>query len=186
MSLRPSHSRRHQAGLTLAEVLVAAAIGALVMVPVARLLDTALRTQRVYTGTDDIAQQARFAMDFLASTVRAVPDVNIPGPGEVITITPAASTGNVFGKTGNGYTPPTLNNCLASSASPVALQLGSNTLSDRVTACTIGRHVNPAARLPNTPESIAAYPPVIEISLTLTSPTGESVTLTSSTRMGGG
>src|SRR5450759_507968 len=74
---RPAHA---QSGLTLMELLIALAIAALLVAPLAAAVLNALKAQSVASDTNDVAQQAQFSMQRMEAAVRRTPASHILAP----------------------------------------------------------------------------------------------------------
>lgn len=159
-----SHS---QCGLMLMEVLIALAIAALLAAPLGAMVLNALSAQSVAGDTNDVAQQSQFAMQRMEAAVRRTAPHTLAAK--------AASTSDdwlapvAFCLAANDRlieTTPADTTCVSNSAPVIA---------DGVSAFSVQTY--------NAGAGAAA---VIEIQLTLAAPTGQSISLTSRTRLGGG
>ncbi len=157
---------RAQHGMSLLELLVAMAIAAVIMVPLAAMVRNALDAQTLTRERNDLAQQARFALRRMAAAVQATPSSR----------TLAAKAANT---TGDWLSP--LAYCLNASARLIettpadAACSGTTVIADHVGAFSV--------------QTYAAGPnaaPVIEIQLTLSATAAGSIALTAHTRLGGG
>ncbi|HEY5291521.1 MAG TPA: prepilin-type N-terminal cleavage/methylation domain-containing protein [Burkholderiales bacterium] len=158
---RPAHA---QSGLTLMEVLIALAIAALLIAPLAAAVLNALKAQSVASDANDVAQQAQFAMQRMEAAVRrTAPPLAAASADWLAPVAYCLRAGTFLIET----TPADAKTGCTSSSAPV--------IADGVSAFSV--------------QSFNAGPgayPVIEIQLTVTGATGQSVSLTSHTRLGGG
>lgn len=156
-----------QSGLTLMELLIALAIAALLVAPLAAAVLNALKAQSVAGDTIEVAQQAQFSMQRMESAVRRTAPHTLAAK--------AASTS-------------------ADWLAPVAFCLGANQRLIETTPADTACTSNSA---PVIADGVSAFSvqsftagsgagPVIQIQLSVTGATGQSVSLTSRTRLGGG
>ena len=159
-------ARRPQSGFTLVEVLIAAVIAAILIVPLANTLREALSARRLASETDDVAQQARFAMQRMVAAVQRT--------------APHALSSKTANTTADWLSPVTycLNGAgqlLETTPLDSLCALGTTVVADGVSAFSV-----------QTFAAGANAATVIEIQLTVTGTGGQSVALTSHTRLGGG
>lgn len=158
---------RAQSGLTLMELLIALAIAALLAAPLGAAVLNALAAQSVASDANDVAQQARFAMQRMEAAVRRT--------------APHALAAKAADTSADWLAPSAF--CLRSNKNLIE-----TTPAD--TSCNIGS-------APVIAENVSAFSvqsfsagagagQVIEIQLTVTGASGQSVSLTSRTRLGGG
>ena len=154
-----------QCGTTLIELLIALAIAALLAAPLGAALVNALSGQTVAGDTNDVAQQAQFAMQRMEAAVRRTPPHALSSKSAG---TSADWLGAVaFCRNGSAQlieTTPADTTCS-----------GTRIIADKVSAFSVQSFLAGA---------VAAQ--VIEIALTVTGPTGQGIALTSRTRLGGG
>ena len=159
--------RMAQAGMTLIDLMVAVAIGAMVLAGLNSVVSLGLKAQVVGRQRNELVFQARFALERMITTAR--------GAAPHLLATPTAGT------TGNWFSPVMY--CLNGSG-----QLIETTTAD--TGCTgataIAGNVSAfAAALP--PGAGPLDEPVATLSLTLVdSAAPQTVTLSTSVRLGGG
>ena len=155
-----------QCGLTLVELMISLAIAALLAAPLVAMIRGAFSAQSVAGDANAVAQQARFAMQRMEAVARATAP-------HVLTNPSANSTGNYFDP---------VQFCRKPSA---------NVLRETTTAdnpCTAGRVIADnvvsfdAAQFNAGPGAAQ----VVQLQLTTTGSTGQSVTLLSRARLGGG
>ena len=159
---RPAHA---QSGLTLLELLIALAIAALLAAPLVAMVLNALAAQSVASDTNDVAQQAQFAMQRMEAAVRRTAP-------HALGVVPVKSTGDWL--SGGTF-------CQKSNAIRET-----DYLSDP--NCNGGREI--ASNVTDFSAAVFNAGPgagqVIELRFVLTGATGQSITLTSRTRLGGG
>lgn len=156
-----------QSGLTLIELLIALAIAALLVAPLAAAVLNALKAQSIASETNDVAQQAQFSMQRMEAAVRRTAPHALAAK--------AASTS-------------------ADWLAPVAFCLGANKRLIETTPADAACTSNSAPVIADgvsafSVQAFSAGPgafPVIEIQLSVTGATGQSIALTSRTRLGGG
>jgi prepilin-type N-terminal cleavage/methylation domain-containing protein len=160
--------RVREQGMTLIEVLLATAIGAVLLGALTRTVTEGLQVQTVSRETNDFTYQARLAMERMVAKARSI----APHP---LSTPPASTSGDWFS--------PTMY-CLNAGAKRLIETVttdtscsGATTLADNVTAFS--------AQLP-----VGVGPldePAATLSLTLTGANGQqSTTLTTTLRLGGG
>lgn len=160
----PSHA---QSGLTLMELLVALAIGALLAAPLGAAVLNALNAQSVAVDANDAAQQARFALQRMEAAVRRT--------------APHALAAKAASTSGDWLAPVSF--CLRADSKIIETApadtgctgSGASVIADGVSAFSV--------------QSFSAGPgaaAVIELSLALSGASGQSISLTSRTRLGGG
>ena len=179
---RPAHA---QSGLTLMELLIALAIAALLVAPLAAAVLNALKAQSVASDAVDVAQQAQFSMQRMEAAVRCT--------------APHTLAAKAAGTSADWLAP--LAYCPWFEPvppwpvnSPVAFCLGANQRLIETTPADTTCSSNSARVIADgvsafSVRSFSAGPgayPVIEIQLSVTGATGQSVSLTSRTRLGGG
>jgi prepilin-type N-terminal cleavage/methylation domain-containing protein len=158
--------RQSQRGLTLVELLLAMTVAALILGAMDSVVMLALRAQQSGRQTNELVYQSRFALDRMAATARAT--------------APKALTAPLPGTSGDWFSPTMY--CLK----------GGNRLVETVvsdTSCTGAKViaysvVQFSAQLPSSAGPVDR--PVATLSLTLSSSDGDTITLTSSVRLGGG
>ena len=157
-----------QSGLTLMELLIALAIAALLVAPLAAAVGNALRAQSVASEANDVAQQARFAMRRMEAAVRNTAPHALAAKAADTSgdwLAPVAFCRNNGQKMLRETTP-----------SDVACNSGaSSVIADNVSAFSVQSF-----------NAGAGAGQVIELRLVLTGATGQSIDLTSRTRLGGG
>ncbi|OIQ96182.1 hypothetical protein GALL_218110 [mine drainage metagenome] len=161
---QPTHT---QSGMTLMELLIALSIAALLVAPLTATVLDALKAQAVAGDSNDVAQQAQFAMQRMAAAVRRTAPHTLAGKAAntsadwlaPVTFCLAASNRLI-------ETTPADSGCASNSAPVIA---------DGVSAFSV-----------QTFDAGAAAGPVIEIQLDVTGATGQGIALTSHTRLGGG
>ena len=162
---RPAHI---QSGLTLMELLITLAIAALLVAPLFAMVMDALAAQSVAAETNDVAQQAQFSMQRMEAAVRRT------APHTLAAKAASTSAGWLapvaFCLAANSRlieTAPADINCDGNSAPLIVIADGVSAFSVQSFSAGAG-----AGR-------------VIEIQLTVTGATGQSISLTSRTRLGG-
>lgn len=156
-----------QSGLTLMELLIALAIAALLIAPLGAMVLNALKAQSAAGDINEVAQQAQFSMQRMEAAVRRTAPHTLSAK--------AAGTS-------------------ADWLAPVAFCLDANKRLIETTPADTGCTSNSA---PVIADGVSAFSvqsfsagsgafPVIEIQLTVTGATGQSIALTSRTRLGGG
>jgi prepilin-type N-terminal cleavage/methylation domain-containing protein len=158
--------RGPQRGFTLVEFLIAAAIAALLIAPLARALRDALGARAFANEANDVTQQATFAMQRMVAAVRNT--------------APHALSSKAATTTADWLAPVTycLNGAgqlLETTPLDVLCALGTTVIADGVSAFSV-----------QTYSAGANAATVIEIRLTVTGAGGQSIALTSHTRLGGG
>lgn len=160
-------SSHPQCGLTLMELLIAMSIAALLAAPLGFAVLNALAAQSVAGDTNDVAQQARFALQRMEAAVRRT--------------APHTLAAKAAGTSADWFAPVAF--CLAANSSLIE-----TTPAD--TTCTSSSAPVIAAGVSvfsvQTFTAGAAASPVIEIQLSVTGASGQSIALTSHTRLGGG
>lgn len=157
-----------QRGLTLIEMLIALAVAALLAAPLGAAVINALQVQTVAGDTNDVAQQARFALQRMEAAVRRTAPHTLAAKAAGTSadwLAPVTYCLHVSGKAVRETTPADIS-CNSSSAPVIA---------EGVSAFSVQSF--------NAGAGAAA---VIEIQLTLTGATGQTIALTSRTRLGGG
>lgn len=156
-----------QSGMTLMELLIALSIAALLVAPLAAAVLDALKAQSVAGDISEVAQQAQFTMQRMEAAVRRTAPHTLAAK--------AASTSADWlapvafcRAANNSLIETTLADTACTSNSAPVIADGVGTFS--VQTFTAG----------------AGAGPVIEIQLSVSGATGQSVTLTSHTRLGGG
>ncbi len=156
---------RRQSGFTLPELLIAAAIAAIVVAPLGNSLRAALGSANTALETNDTGQQARFAMQRMVAAVQGT--------------APHALSAKAAGTSADWLSPASF--CLNGAAQLIETTpadtacAGARVIADRVGAFSVLSYA-----------AGAQAATVIEIQLTLTGPGGQSAALTSHTRLGGG
>ena len=156
-----------QRGLTLIEMLIALAVAALLAAPLGAAVINALKVQTVAGDTNDVAQQARFALQRMEAAVRRTAPHTLAAK--------AADTS-------------------ADWLAPTAFCLRANNRLIETTPADAGCNSNSA---PVIAEGVSAFSvqsysagsgagQVIELHLVLAGASGQSIDLTSRTRLGGG
>lgn len=156
--------------MTLVELAVTAAIAATILSGVAAAVGDGLQLRAHVLQQDDAAAQAAFAMERMVAGVRAA---SPPAAGTALAAPVAGSTGTWLPQVSYAWNASTgqLVETAGSSSSVIA---------DHVTAFSAALHAT-------TPASGAVYAhPVIDLALTVTADAGQSATVRSTTRMGGG
>lgn len=161
---QPAHP---QSGMTLMELLIALAIAALLVAPLAAAVFDALKAQAVAGDSNEVAQQAQFAMQRMEAAVRRTAPHTLAAK--------AAST------SGDWLTSVTF--CLAANGSLLETTPADATCTSS-SAPVIATGVS--AFSVQTFDAGAAANPVIEIQLSVTGASGQGIALTSHTRLGGG
>ena len=154
-----------QRGLTLVEVLVAMAIAAVVIVPLARAMRDALTAQTVGTEINDVSQQARFAMQRMVAAVQRTAPHTLSAKSATTT---ADWLDVTFCLNGSGQ-------IIETTSLDLLCALSSTVVADRVTTFSVQTYA-----------AGANAQTVIEIQLTITGAGGQRADLTSHTRLGGG
>lgn len=155
-----------QYGLTLIELLIALAIAALLAAPLGAAVRNALSAQTVASDTNDLAQQARFALQRMEAQVRRTAPHTLAAEVAGTSADLLAPTAFCLrGGTKLMETTSTDTACDFPSASVIAVGVSAFSVFDA---------------------SAAGADQVIEIQLTLTGATGQTIALTSRTRLGGG
>lgn len=159
-------ARGPQRGLTLLELLIAAAIAAMILVPLATAMRDALDAQRLATESNDVTQQARFAMQRMVAAVqRTAPHtLSSKAPGTTANWLDSVT----YCLNGSGQ-------ILETTSLDLLCALSSTIIADRVSAFAVQTY--------NAGPNAAT---VIEIQLTVTGTGGQRVALISHTRLGGG
>ena len=153
-----------QTGMSLVELLVSLPIAVMLLAPLVQLVRSGLDMQRVAAEQQDVAQQARFAMQRMLAAVRAT--------------APKALASKPPGTTGDWLSPAAF--CLNGNAQLIETIpadtscAGTRVIGERVTTFAVQTY-NAGTRAKT----------VIEISLTVTGPTGQGVPLLARARMGG-
>ena len=164
----------HQQGMTLVELIIAIAIGAILLVSLNSVVHLGLEAQSNGQATNEIAYQGRFALQRMVDQARSLTP-------KVLTTPAADTTGDWFapdGCTGTDcvmYCRNTTSNNLIETDVTDTTCSGTTIIVNSVTAFTAQQ---PAA-------ATVATNPVIILSLTLSND-NTSITLDSSVRMGGG
>lgn len=154
-----------QAGFTLVELLVSLAIGAMLVLPVARTVQTGLAAQRVAADRNDIGVQARFAMRRMTAAIAKA--------------APGALGAKATESTSGDWLAPVAF-CLNGAAQVIETTpadtacVGTRVLAERVSAFAV-RSFDAGARAAT----------VVEIRLALAGPTGAAIDLTARARLGG-
>jgi len=160
--------REPQQGMTLVEVLLATAIGAVLLGALTRAVTEGLQAQTVSRETNDYTYQARLAMDRMATKARSVAPHALSTP-------PASTSGDWFSPTMYCLNAGTKR--LIETVTTDASCSGTTALADNVTAFS--------ARLPTGTGPLDE--PAAALTLTLTGASGQqSTTLTTTLRLGGG
>jgi type II secretory pathway pseudopilin PulG len=156
--------------MTLVELAVTSAIAVMILSGVATAVGDGLQVRTQVLQQDDAAAQAAFAMERMVAGVRAaVP----PAAGTPLSAAVPGSTGTWLPQVTYawGAAAGTLTETVGTSVSVIA---------DHVTAFSASLHTT-------SPASGAVYAhPVIDLALTVTADSGQSATVQSTTRMGGG
>lgn len=174
-----------QSGLTLMELLIALAIATLLVAPLAAAVMNALKAHSVASDAIDVAQQAQFAMQRMEAAVRcthashplAAKAAGTSSADWLAPVTDCLRASKVWIDT----TPLDIAYCLradnvlietTSADTPCS---GTRIIVDKVSAFGVQSF-----------SAGALAGPVIEIQLSATGATGQSISLTSHTRLGGG
>lgn len=162
-----SGGRAAQAGMTLIELLIAVAIGAVVLAGLNSIVSLGLQAQAAGRQQNELVFQARFALERMVTIARAAPPRLLATP--------------VAGTTGNWFSPVMY--CRNAGS-----QLIETTTSDNACAGTIVVASNVSAFSAQLPAGAGPVDePVATLSVTLTnSAVAQTVTLSSSVRLGGG
>lgn len=159
-----------QRGMTLIELVLATLIGAIILAGINGLVERGLDAQTAGRSANELAYQGRFALDRITDKARAT--------APKILTTPAANT------TGDWFAPA---GCIGAACvmycRNAAGQLIETTTADTTCIGTTAIVGNVSAFSATTPSYIGR--PVTVLSLTLTN-AGNTVTLSSSVRLGGG
>jgi len=157
-----------QCGLTLIELLIALAIAALLAAPLGAAVINALKVQTVAGDTNDAAQQARFALQRMEATVRRTAPHTLAAKAADTSADWLAPVTYCLRANGKAVleTTPADTNCVSNSAPVIAEGVSAFS----VQAFSAGSGAGP----------------VIQIQLTVTAASGQSIDLTSRTRLGGG
>ena len=156
-----------QCGLTLIELLIALAIAALLVVPLGAAVRNALSAQTVASDTNDLAQQARFALQRMEAQVRRT--------------APHTLAAKAAGTSADWLAP-----------SAFCLRGGTNLIETTPADVTCSSASAPVIAAGVSAFSVQSYnagagaAAVIEIQLTVTGASGQTIALTSRTRLGGG
>lgn len=168
-------TRRTQSGMTLVELLIAVAIGAIVLAALGSIVTLGLQAQITGRQQNELVYQGRFALERMVDRARSLAPKLLTAPA-------ANTTGNWFAPAGcvgaacvmycrNG------GNQLIETTTADALCAGTTVIASNVTAfsATVFAGVGPVDR------------PIGTLSFTLThSDAPQPITLTSSVRLGGG
>jgi len=147
------------------ELLIALALAALLAAPLGAAVLNALKAQPIASDTNDVAQQAQFALQRMEAAVRRT--------------APHTLAAKAAGTTAGWLAPVAF--CLNGSAQLIETTPADTTCSGtRVIADTVSAFSVQSF----TAGAVAGQ--LIEIALTLTGATGQSIALTSRTRLGGG
>jgi prepilin-type N-terminal cleavage/methylation domain-containing protein len=172
-----ARTRPAQAGMTLVELLIAVAIGAIVLAALNSVVSLGLQAQASGRQGNEFVFQARFALERMITTARSVPP-------QLALATPTAGT------TGNWFCSPVpvcnvvnVMYCRNASSELIETTTGDNGCTGtKVIARNVGAF---SALLPSSAGPVDA--PVAALSLTLTdSAASQTVTLSTSVRLGGG
>ncbi|MDI1298377.1 prepilin-type N-terminal cleavage/methylation domain-containing protein [Methylotenera sp.] len=166
--------RQHQCGMTLIELVIAMAISAIIMLALNNLVKLGLDVQTAGRGTNELAYQGRFALERMADKARSLAP-------KVLT-TPTANT------TGDWFAP----SACTGATCVMYCRNASNQLIETVTtdnSCTgttvIANNVTTfSATLPASMGAVDKS--VAAISLTLSDANKNTVSLSTSMRLGGG
>ena len=156
-----------QSGLTLMELLIALAIAALLVAPLAAAVLNALNAQSVAGDISDAAQQAQFSMQRMEAAVRRTAPHTLAAKAASTSADWLAPVAFCLGASGRLIETTPADAACTSNSAPV--------IADGVSAFSVQSFSAGA---------LAAQ--VIEIQLTVTGATGQSVSLMSRTRLGGG
>ena len=157
-----------QRGLTLIEMLIALAVAALLAAPLGAAVINALKVQTVAGDTNDVAQQARFALQRMEAAVRRTAPHTLAAKAAGTSadwLAPVTFCLRVNSKAVIETTPADTN-CVSNSAPVIA---------EGVTAFSVQSF-----------DAGSGAGQVIELQLVLTAASGQSIDLTSRTRLGGG
>jgi len=154
-----------QRGFTLVELIVAAAVAAIVLVPLAGAMRDALTAQTVANEVNDVSQQARFAMRRMVTAVQRTAPHTLSAK---VATTTADWLDVTYCLNGSGQ-------IIETTALDLLCTLSSTVVADRVTAFSVQTYA-----------AGANAQTVIEIQLTITGAGGQRADLTSHTRLGGG
>jgi prepilin-type N-terminal cleavage/methylation domain-containing protein len=161
-------SRMAQHGLTLIEVVIAIAIGSLVLAGLNSIVMAGLQAQAPIEAANEAVYRAGFALDRIVARTRAAP--------------PKTVAGTLVDTTGNWLSP--VNFCRGSAAQ----LLRETTMSD--TTCTAGAVIAEGVTALSVQRAASARPldaPVVTIELTVQfANVPQPVTLSRSVRLGGG
>lgn len=153
-----------QTGTSLLELLVSLPLAVMLLLPVTQMVHAGLQAQRVAAEQHDVAQQARFAMQRMTAAVRATSPKPLGAKPATTTgdwLSPVAFCLNSFAQLIE--TTPADTSCSAT-----------RVIGDRVTSFSVQTYnAGMSART------------VIDISMTVTGPTGHAVQLTARERLGG-
>ena len=169
VKVRRKHSS--QRGLTLIELLMATAIGAIMLAGLNGLVKLGLDAQTAGRGSNELAYQGRFALERITARARATVPKTLTPPA-------AGTSGDWFAPTGClgaacvMYCRNAANQLIETTKDDVACNIGTTVLARNVTDF--------AATLP-----ASAVRPAAVLSLTLADAVN-TVTLSSSVRLGGG
>lgn len=159
---------RRQRGLSLIELLIAAALASIIIGTLLGVTLNGVRAQAQTREANEMAYQARFATGLIAAKAQA-------SPPKVLSAAPANSSGDWFGAT--MYCLNTVTAQLIETTPADTACAGSRVVADNVTAFVVEQ---PAA-------AGAVDRPTAKITLTVATPgRTQSVTLTTSARLGGG
>jgi len=161
---RPRPPRR---GFTIVELLITAAIAAIVLAPLATAVSDALGAQRIANETNSVAQQARFAMQRMVAAAQRTAAHTLSSKASATTS--ADWLGSVtYCLNGAGQ-------LIETTPLDLLCTLGTTVIADKVSAFSVQTYA-----------AGAKAGTVIEIQLTVTGSAGQSIALTSHTRLGGG
>jgi len=163
-------SRGRQRGTTLVELALTGAIAFVILAGVADAVTDALQIRTQALTQNDVAQQAAFAMGRMVAGVRAATP---PAAGTALAAATVNSTGTWLPQVTYTYDPAT--GKLSETAGAAT-----SVLADHVTAFAATLHTTAPA------SGVVYIHPVIDLALTLTNDSGGTVSVVSTTRMGGG
>jgi Tfp pilus assembly protein FimT len=153
-----------QSGLMLVELLIVVAIAAMLAAPLGAMVLNALDARSVAGDTNDVAQQAQFAMQRMEAAVRRTAPPLAAVAADMLS--PVAYCLRASDKSLRETKPADITSCSSDTAPVIA---------DGVTAFGLQPF-----------SAVVGVAPVIVIQLTVTGATGQSISLTSRTRLGGG
>lgn len=157
--------RGAQGGFTLVELVIAMAIAAMILLPLTGAVRDALTAQTLASETNDVTQQARFAMQRMVVAVQRTAPHTLSAKGATTT---ADWLDVTYCLNGSGQV-------IETTSLDLLCALSSTVIADKVTTFSVQTY----AAGPNAKT-------VIEIQLAITGAGGQSAALTSRTRLGGG